>query len=97
VHAVVNRLRFADPVDAAVIERFRGAMDALRVEPGCLDLKIVQVAPDEVVLLIFFDSPESLEDITARVGNAAMREHIVPLLRAPTERIFGPVVASLRG
>lgn len=98
MHAVVNRLRFADPVHDDVIARFRtGAVSLLRDEPGCIDAKVVQVAPDELVLLILFDSLEVLEEVTARVGSPWMREHIVPLLAGPTERVFGPVVASTDG
>lgn len=93
VHAVVNRLRFAAPVDEELIGRFREAMRTLD-GTGCLGAEVVQTGEDELVLVIRYPSLEVLEDVTARVGSPWMRERIVPLMAGPTERRFGPVVAS---
>ena len=93
VHVVVNRLRFAAPVDEELIAGFRGMVETLRGS-GCLGAEVVQVAPDELILVIHYPSLDVLEDVTARVGSPWMREHVVPLLAGPTERSVGVVVAS---
>jgi hypothetical protein len=93
VHAVVNRLRFAAPVGDDLIARFGEVVDMLRGS-GCLGAEVVQVAPDELILVIRYPTLEVLEDVTARVGSPWMREHVVPLLAGPTERSVGVVVAS---
>jgi Antibiotic biosynthesis monooxygenase len=96
VFGVVNRLTFAEPVDDEVAARFQEALPLVR-EAGCRTAYVVQTGEREAHLVLLFDSAEQAAEITERVGNPFMREHIVPLLAGPTDRRTGPVIASTDG
>jgi len=96
VFGVVNRLTFKEPVGDAVAARFRETMPLVR-EAGCRAAHVVQTGEREVHLVLLFDSAEQAAEITERVGNPLMREHIVPLLDGPTDRRTGAVIASTDG
>ena len=95
MYAVVNRLTFARPVDQQVVDLFAEEGIPRMREAGCLDARVVRGAPEQIVLVILFESAEQCDDVTARVGSPWMRERIVPLLAGPTERLTGPVVAAM--
>jgi hypothetical protein len=93
VYGVVNRLTFAEPIGDQVIARFGDAIPLVR-DAGCPAAHVVQTGEREVHLVLLFESAEQAAEITERIGNPFMREHIVPLLDGPTDRRTGPVVAS---
>jgi hypothetical protein len=93
---VINRLQFAKPVDRALFERgVRDLGEPMRAVEGFRDFQIVQTGECEVVLLIFADSPATLDRIATEVGSPWMVEHVVPLLASPPERLIGDVIASV--
>jgi hypothetical protein len=94
MYGVVNRLTFADPVDAAVVALFNDEGIPRVRDAGCREAHVVQTGEHEVFLLIIFDSPEQASEIAERVGSPWMRERIVSLLSAPTDRRTGNVIAS---
>jgi hypothetical protein len=96
VFGVVNRLSFAAPVDASLVDLLeREVMPRMR--EVCRDAHVVQTGERELQLVILFDSAEQAADVTERVGSPMMRELIVPLLDGPTDRRAGPVIASTSG
>lgn len=47
---------------------------------------VIEMAPDEVVLVIVADTAETLDRIASDVGDTWMREHVMPhLSRHPAE------------
>jgi hypothetical protein len=90
---VINRLTFAEPIPESVIESARDATQAV-VEAGGLDARLVKVDETHAILVLTFPDLETEERIKSEVGGPWMREHIVPLLAAPTERASGDVVAG---
>jgi hypothetical protein len=92
--AVVNRLTFTDPVDRPVTALFADeAIPRLR-EAGCREAHVVQTGERELMLVIVFENAEQAAAVTESVGSPWMRERVVALLGAPTDRRTGPVVAS---
>jgi hypothetical protein len=96
MHAVVNRLTFADPVPADLIARLRhDALPRVRAA-GCLEADVVQTGERELHLVLLFEQPGDADRTMREVGSPWMREHVVPLLAGPTDRRVGDVVASTR-
>jgi len=96
MHAVVNTLRFKDPVDPALFLRAeRELADQMRAFEGFQGFRVVQTADDQVVLVIFADAPEVLDRIASQLGNTWMGANVAPLLDGPTDRRIGPIIASV--
>jgi len=96
MHAVVNTLRFKDPVDPALFPRAeRELADQMRAFEGFQGFRVVQTADDQVVLVIFADAPEVLDRIASQLGNTWMGANVAPLLDGPTDRRIGPIIASV--
>jgi hypothetical protein len=95
MHAVVNRLRLAHPIDRSIFEDAQRELPprAARIE-GLRAFHVLQVSDDELLLLIFGDTPDALERMRTEVGNDWMREHIVPHLAGGTERLVAQAVVS---
>ena len=98
MHAVVNHLRFKDPVDRALFARAEAELaPSMRAIPGFASLHIVQVAADHVVLVITGDDAQTLDRLATEVGTPWMRDNVIPLLAGPPERHIGPIIASASG
>jgi hypothetical protein len=96
VHAVINTLRFKEPVDPALFERAeRELADQMRAIEGFQGFRVVQVADDQVVLVIFADAAETLDRIATQLGNTWMSTNVAPLLDGATDRRIGPVIGSV--
>ena len=96
MHAVINTLRFKDAVDPALFPRAeRELADQMRGIEGFQGFRAVQVADDQVILVIFADTAEALDGMASKLGNTWMAENIAPLLTGPPERRIGPIVASV--
>lgn len=48
-----------------------------------------------VILVIFGDSAQTLDDLATLAGNTSMRTNVAPLLERPPARHFGAVIASI--
>lgn len=98
MYAVVNFLSFREPIPAGL---FAGAERDLcapmQAIPGFAGLRIVQPSDTEAILLIFGDSPDTLDRLATEVGSPWMRANVVPLLSGPPQRHVGPFVASFDG
>ncbi len=95
MHAVINSLRFKDPVDPALFTRAEQELaQGMRAIEGFKSFHVVQVAADRVVLVIVGDDAEVLDRLATKVGSPWMGANVVPLLAAPPDRRVGPVLAS---
>jgi hypothetical protein len=95
MHAIVNRLRIGTPVPAEVWERAQVEVpEQARKVPGFRSLHVIEISPEEVILVVIGDSPETLDRLATEVGNTWMRDNIGPHLAAPPDRRLGRVVAS---
>jgi|SRR5579884_2321286 hypothetical protein len=98
MHAVVNHLRFAQNVPPELFRRAETELGAtIAGFPGFHRFYVVQVSPNDVVLVIFAEQEQTLNDLATALGNTWMREHVAPLLERPPERLIGPVIAALEG
>jgi heme-degrading monooxygenase HmoA len=96
MHAVINTLRFKDAVDPALFPRAeRELADQMRGMDGFQGFRAVQVADDQVILVIFADTAEALDGMASQLGNTWMAANIAPLLAGPPERRIGAIVASV--
>jgi heme-degrading monooxygenase HmoA len=96
MHAVINTLRFKDAVDPTLFPRAeRELADQMRGMDGFQGFRAVQVADDQVVLVIFADTAEALDGMASQLGDTWMAENIAPLLAGPPERRIGAVVSSV--
>lgn len=96
MHAVINTLRFKDAVDPALFARAeRELADQMRAMDGFQGFRAVQVADDQVILVIFADTAEALDGMATQLGNTWMAANIAPLLAGPPERRIGTIVATV--
>lgn len=93
MHIVVNHLRLRDPLPASTAERLQDVVESV-VAAGGLGARIAQVDERHLILILHFATPEDAERIAREVGGPWMREHIVPLLAAGTDRSVGEVIAA---
>ena len=95
MHAVVNRLRLAQPIDPAVFEAAQRELPPRAAQiDGLRAFHVLRVGDDELVVLVIGDTPDALDRMRDEVGNAWMREQIVPHLAGGTERLVGQAVVS---
>ena len=96
MHAVINTLRFKDSVDPTLFARAEHDLaDQMRSIEGFQGFRVVQVADDQVVMVIFADAPEVLDRMATELGNTWMGANVAPLLDGPTDRRIGPIIASV--
>jgi hypothetical protein len=93
VNIVVNHLHFSEPVTEAVVVSFREGVAAV-VAAGGRSARVARVDDTHVILLLEFDSVDDADRISREVGGPWMREHVVPLLSAPPERVVCEVLAE---
>jgi hypothetical protein len=93
LRVVVNHLRFKDPLPKAVIDAAEEVCQRL-VEAGGLAASLIQVDETQAILVLTFPDLETEERIKSEIGGPWMKEHVVPLLAAPTDRSSGVVVAG---
>ena len=89
---VVNHLQLAIPADdfAATVQReFPPALDA---QPGFERFYLVKTAEDSVTVVIVWTSQEAAAVGSAVIGPTLFHDYVVPLLRAPQNRIVGEAV-----
>jgi hypothetical protein len=95
MHAVVNRLRLAHPIDSPVFENAQRELPPRAAEiEGLRAFHVLRAGDDELSVLILGDTPEALERMRTEVGNDWMRENIVPHLAGGTERVVAESVVS---
>lgn len=95
MHAVINSLRFTDPVDPALFTLAEQELaQGMRTVEGFKSFDAVQVAAERVVVVIVGDDAEVLNRLATEVGSPWMLANVVPLLAAPPDRRIGPVLAS---
>ena len=95
MHAVVNRLRLARPIDQSVFENAQRELPPRAAEIEDLRaFHVLRAGDDELIVLILGDAPEALERMRTEVGNDWMRENIVPHLAGGTERVVAESVVS---
>lgn len=94
MYAVVNHLSFVDDVDPAIFASMDEVVSQMRAIEGFSGAHVVQTSAGEVVLVIFADSPETLDRLATEVGSPWMQANVVPLLAGPPDRRVGPVLVS---
>jgi len=60
--------------------------------PGFLELKVVRVSDEEVVLLVFFETREALDELSREIAGPWFAEHVRPYLAGPVQRSVGEVM-----
>jgi hypothetical protein len=96
MHAVINTLRFKDSVDPTLFARAEHDLaDQMRSIEGFQGFRVVQVADDQVVMVIFADAAEVLDRLATELGNTWMGANVAPLLDGPPDRRIGPIIASV--
>jgi hypothetical protein len=93
VHAVLNRIRMREPLDDAALLAAQRDLDrqAAQIE-GLAALQVLQTDENDLVVLVFGDDEAALERTRQQLGNAFMREHVIPHADGPPERSVTKVV-----
>lgn len=96
VHAVVSHLHFKEPVDTDLFRRAEmEAGEQMKSVTGFRGLRVVLASERHVILVIFGDTAQTLDDLATLVGNTWMRTNVAPFLERPPERHLGAVIASV--
>jgi len=96
MHAVINRIRLAEPLDDEVFAAAQRELPPLAAQiEGLTGFHVLRGAdPHELTVVVVGEHPAALEAMRERVGNGWMREHVVPHAAAPPERFVGEAVVS---
>jgi hypothetical protein len=95
VHAVLNQIRMREPLDDAALQAAQSDLDrqAAQIE-GLAAFQVLQTDENDLVVLVFGDDEAALERTRQQLGNAFMREHVIPHADGPPERKVTKVVLS---
>jgi hypothetical protein len=97
VHAVLNRIRVRDSLDDAALAAAQRDLD---VQAGQIDglaaIKVLRTEEGDLVVVVFGDDEAALERTREQMGNAFMREHVMPHAASAPERTIGEIVLSYR-
>ncbi|MFO0669997.1 MAG: hypothetical protein U0235_10285 [Polyangiaceae bacterium] len=96
MHAVVNKLTLAKPIDDALLAKLEAFNKGLRSEPDIFDNMLVRVSDTEAVVVALFHTREGMERFSREVAGPWFAEHVRPYLGGPVSRVTGEVVASVR-
>lgn len=97
MHAVVNRIPLREPLRADELERAQRDLDAAAggIE-GLLAVHVLAVGDDELIVLVFGEDEDALDRTREQLGNAFIREHVIPHAAGPPERTVGKAVLTYR-
>lgn len=77
VHAVVNHLHFKEPVDPDLFRRMETEVGGeIKSVAGFRGLRVVLASERHVILVIFGDTGQTLDDLATLVGNTWMRTNV---------------------
>jgi hypothetical protein len=93
MRAVVSRIELKEPIPDAELD-MTGLEDQARAIEGFGSIQIVRI-DNELVLIITGDDDDAIDRIRDQVGNAWMREHVIPRAAGPPDRRVGDLVASI--
>ncbi len=94
MHAVINHLRFTDPIDPTSFDEIPSLQEQLTSIAGFHSLLVVQTGEHEATFLILADTQESLDQISREVGSPWVTRTILPLLNAPPDRRVGRILVT---
>jgi hypothetical protein len=94
MRAVVSRVQLNEPVPDAEFDMSELAGQARAIE-GFVSIQIIRLDETNLVLVITGEDDAAIDRIRDEVGNAWMREHIVPRAAGPPDRQVGDVVVSI--
>jgi hypothetical protein len=95
MQAVVNRLRISSPLAPDVWERAQAELvPRMLAIAGFLGLDVVEMAGDEVVLVLLGEDEDALNRAATQVGNAWMSENVIAHLAGTPDRQIGRVVVT---
>jgi hypothetical protein len=91
---VVNRIKLRVPVEelAPIVER--EVVPVLRGQPGFERFSLVQVGPNEMVIVISWSSVEAAGAAAAILGPGVFNTFIAPVAESQ-DRVVGPVLLEL--
>lgn len=95
MQAVVNRIALKEPLDDEV---FAAAQRELpkRIEAidGIESFHVLRTGSLELTIVIVGEDEQTLDRLRQEVGNAWMREHVVPHAARPSERVVGDILVA---
>jgi hypothetical protein len=95
MHAVINRIPLREPLDDAALAAAQDDLDAQAAQvDGLAAIHVLRTRDDELVVLVFGDDEAALDRTREQLGNAFMREHVIPHAAGPPERIVTEIVLS---
>jgi hypothetical protein len=93
MHALVNKLTLAKPLDAEVLRKLEDFLTQMRREhPDFLDGRVIRVSDTSVIMVAFYATREALDEISSKVAAPWFAEHVRPYLGGPADRQVGEVV-----
>jgi hypothetical protein len=95
VHAVVNRIRLREPLDDAALAVAQRDLESQASQvDGLAAIHVLRTDEGDLVVLVLGDDVAALERTREHMGNAFMREHIMPHAASAPERTISEIVLS---
>lgn len=95
MYAVVNHFPLRRPVDDELRRKLReDLLPQARAYPGFRAFHLVEVSPEEMIVVGLFETREALDRSTVEVAAPWFQEHVGPYVAGPPARSVGAVVVS---
>ena len=95
MYAVVNQLRFKEPIDLDIFKKAESDLfPKLREVEDFDSLHVIQTSEDTAILVIVAQSPELLDRLATEIGSPFMVANVVAHLSGSPERQLGAIVVS---
>jgi len=97
MHAIVNTLKLARPLDDQILRKVKEEFfpRAREANAGFLGAKLVRVSELEVVVLAFYANREVLDEVSSKIAGPWFAENVRPYLAGPVSRSVGEVVVDV--
>jgi len=97
MHAIVNTLKLARPLDDQILRKVKEEFfpRVREANAGFLGSKLVRVSELEVVVLAFYANREVLDEVSSKIAGPWFAENVRPYLAGPVTRSVGEVVVDV--
>ena len=97
MHAIVNTMKLARPLPPEVLLKMeQELLPRCRELDPALAFTLVQVTETDLVMLAFYSSRDTLDEVSSKLAGPWFGENVRSYLAAPVNRLVGEVIADFK-